>query len=461
MNNEEKMLLAMLSPKNMDEDLPDLLAYMAELKTRFEIVNKSNKDYILGHRQEILNFILQQASEHFYASKLKVYLTDEDDEDEGEIVKMSEEETKEKMEEVMSHPLFMTSIPEEVEGNPHLEALQAIKYDETPEEIGIQNLQSSKECLFKYRQHKLFKDLKDAMITVTNGIDHCNDDHTVNSSTKLQLLLQRADLNILVKNWKHSIDDLNKALNFAQTSKDLIEIFERMTKCYICLNLFTKAEKTLEDFKRIRYNQLQSKEIEYKDFQTFEEFHNRKLLEISKHKTELENALGEQEAFKRLEKTEKEYLYEELSLKGIKIAPQYHKVPVNCEANIFKDDQDKFYFPILVVYEEFNVTDYMHEILDDTTIGEIILMLTKEKLPWDKSNNYTQKSLRVFYEMSKKDNNLNSLTTYYYPLKDEDTVMSVLTKSKVIMNGFPVISIVSTNSKFFDHFLKTKIILKR
>ena len=167
-----------------------------------------------------------------------------------------------------------------------------------------------------------------------------------------------------------------------------------------------------------------------------------------------------------------------MSLRGIKLDTQIHKVPSNCEAKIYFEDECSeeeytnndvnqyikklhFHFPILVIYEEFNMTDYMQDVSGFRTFEEIKNMLFEQNLPWDKEKLYTKLSVKFFYEINKKDSNLDSFTTYYYPIKESDTLINLLTNSKIIMNGFPVISVVSTNSKFYNHFIKNKIILKR
>ena len=117
LTNEEKFLLAFFTPKNFENDLPDLLSYIAEMHKRFLIVNKSNTFYILGHNKQILRFVVKQASEHFYSSKLKVFISEDQEDEEfiNNLEPMSEEETQQSMMELMKHPLFMTEIPTSLE----------------------------------------------------------------------------------------------------------------------------------------------------------------------------------------------------------------------------------------------------------------------------------------------------------------------------------------------------------
>lgn len=50
---------------------------------------------------------------------------------------MTEEEIKQELEALQSHPLFMTEVPENVEGNIALAGIQALQYDGKPEDIAI------------------------------------------------------------------------------------------------------------------------------------------------------------------------------------------------------------------------------------------------------------------------------------------------------------------------------------
>ena len=85
-------------------------------------------------------------------------------------------------------------------------------------------------------------------------------------------------------------------------------------------------------------------------------------------------------------------------------------------------------------------------------------ILFQERLPWDKDNKYHINSITAYYEISeqnKKD------YCRYYPLRNDDKLISILTNKKVYLNGLPVIVILSQFSGFYQHFLNKKIILKR
>ena len=49
----------------------------------------------------------------------------------------TQEEIDKEIEELQSHPLFMTELPKDIENNKHLQALQALQYEGKPEDVAL------------------------------------------------------------------------------------------------------------------------------------------------------------------------------------------------------------------------------------------------------------------------------------------------------------------------------------
>ena len=164
-----------------------------------------------------------------------------------------------------------------------------------------------------------------------------------------------------------------------------------------------------------------------------------------------------------MKEEEKLYLYEELSQKGIRLKPQIHNIPHGYQSDIYKDDNNIFHFPLLIIYEEFNMTDYIQDFAENQFIEDIFEVIFENGgLPWDKDNNYNKDNCLIFYQftffdpLSKLDN------TFYYQMRKDETLIDVLTNKRLHMNGFPIISIVCPKStNFYQHFMKTKQFIKR
>jgi hypothetical protein len=183
--------------------------------------------------------------------------------------------------------------------------------------------------------------------------------------------------------------------------------------------------------------------------------------EVIAAKKELVERLEKLEVFKNMENSEMIRLYDVLTKRSIKIKKQFHNIPAHCEAKIYTDDQGLLHFPILIIYEEFNMTDYIQDLDENTLVSDILEMLLAERLPWDKENKYSMNTAACFFEVSEIDSVLKTETNYYYPLRNDDRLIDILTNKKIYMNGFPVIAIVSQMSNFYSHFMKNKIVVKR
>lgn len=162
-----------------------------------------------------------------------------------------------------------------------------------------------------------------------------------------------------------------------------------------------------------------------------------------------------------MKEDEKSMLYTLLTDRGIKLKQQYHNIPPNYEAKIFSDEDKILHFPVLIVYEEFNTTDYLRDVEEGSLISDIIETLFEESLPADKDKKYNLNTVKCFLEMSEMDTILKKETNVYFPLRSDDRLIDILTHEKVYMNGLPVIFIVSQITKFYTHFMNNKIILKR
>lgn len=448
------MLLGFLAPKNLSSDIPEILSYLADLHSRLLSVNRGDtKTYIEDNSNTILRFLLKEASEHFYSSKLRLYVEEEDKEYKPERP-LSEEETRQQMEEVMNHPLFMTEIPKDIKGNQHLEALQAIKYEGEASDVGRDLYEQADKSLGLYRKTNKFAQLKEAMAHICNAIDHCLDDGTVLESFKLKALLFRARLNAMVKNFRYALDDLNKAILFARNSLELKDVLDPMLDCLCELERFQQAAKLLSYQYKTLENEHQNGRLSEEAFKEFKSYYEEKNPLLSHKTRELEKRLEEQEALKSLDSQSRLKTFEELNSDGIALRRQVHSIPNNCEAYIYKDEATDWHFPVLIVYEEFNMTDYIQDVHWETSVLEILEMVLSERLPWDKEARYTVLSARAFLEM-----NTENLAVLYFPLTRNDTLKKVLRMRQSFINGFPVISIAS--GKFLEWFLTQKSLVAR
>jgi tetratricopeptide (TPR) repeat protein len=287
------------------------------------------------------------------------------------------------------------------------------------------------------------------MYYICNAIDHVKDDSTVPDHVKYDLYYFRSTLQLLVKNYGYAIDDLKYALFFNEND----ESYYLLINCYIALEAYEKALQIID--KRIK------KLEELKTLNNIK-FYQKKEKEVKALHAELIDKLNKIEVFKNMSNEKQLKLYDELTKRGIKIKPQIHNIPPNYEAFIHLEEDNYFHFPILIIYEEFNTTDYIQNVSETAFISDILeIILGQDKLPWDKENKYNTNTCVGFSEVSEYDSILKQQSSYYYPLKNDDRLIDVLTNKKVHMNGLPVIVVLSQLSNFYPHFLKSKVIIKR
>ena len=466
MNEEERLLHAYLCKSNLYNDIPSL---MEHLNLMFEKLNNPSD-------KQTIDNILDIAIANYYASKIRLYSEDaaNDSEDEefekkmAENIKnrkpLTEEEAKKEIEELQEYPMFMTELPENPENNVYLQSFQSLQYEGNPSQVGLDFLENSEENLEKYKKSKKFNDLKESMIDICNAIDHCENDPTCDH-IKFRLFYHRGKMQVMVKNWRYAVEDLSQGIKYINSmskeefeqelkKENIDDAYLKLIKSYIELKLFKKAKETIK--KRIQVNEnegLKSYKDKYIDCEK----------NIENLKQKLLDDLNKMETFKNMENEKKILLYDELTNKGIKLENQLINVPAGYQAEIYKDEENKYHFPILVLYEEFNMTDYIQDFAEDRLVNEILEIIFEDGyLPWDKEHRYSKSNSLLYLKCSKIHPITKIEESFYYPIRNDETLIKVLTCKKVHMNGFPVICVVSPMSfNFYEHFLKKNIVLKR
>lgn len=127
-------------------------------------------------------------------------------------------------------PFFMTKLPENIEDNVKLQALQALLYDGTPEENAT-NFKEQGNDAFKRGQ----QGYQDALILYTKGIDERPNDNLLMS----QLYNNRAAVHLALKNYGFSVRDA--ALSISH-DKNNVKAFWRAGKASLSLNKIDEAE---------------------------------------------------------------------------------------------------------------------------------------------------------------------------------------------------------------------------
>jgi hypothetical protein len=466
MNEEERFLHAYLCKKNLYNDIPSLIEHLNIMFEKLE--NPSDK--------ETIDNILEIAISNYYASKIRLYSEDAandsfDEEYEKEMeekrknrIPLTEEEAQKEIAELQEFPLFMTELPEHPENNIYLQSFQALQYEGKPDEVGLDFLKSSKENLDKYKKTKKFNDLKEAMIDICNAIDHCENDPECNH-IKFRIYYHRGTMQVMVKNWRYAVGDLSESIKYIKDMNQnefdnelkeghIDDAYLKLIKSYIEIKLFSKAKELIKQRKKVDEKEgLKSYKDKYINMEK----------DIENLKQKLLDDLSKMEAFKNMENEKQIKLYDELTSKGIKLENQIVNIPSGYQAEIYKDEENKYHFPILVLYEEFNMTDYIQDFAEDRLVSDILEIIFEDgNLPWDKEHRYSKSNCNLYLKCSKIHPITKIEESFYYPIRNDESLIKVLSCKKVHMNGFPIICVVSPMSyNYYEHFLKKNIILKR
>ena len=466
MNEEERFLHAYLCQSNLYNDIPSLMEHLNIMFQKLE--NPSDK--------ETIDNILEIAIANFYASKIRLYSEDAandsfDEEYEKEMeekrknrVPLSEEEAQKELAELQEFPLFMTELPEHPENNVYLQSFQALQYEGKADEVGLDFLKSSKEYLDKYKKSKKFNDLKEAMIDICNAIDHCEKDEECNH-IKFRLYYHRGTMQVMVKNWRYAVEDLSESIKYIKDMNqnefnnelkegNIDDSYLKLIKSYMEIKLFSKAKELIKIRKKVD---------EKEGLKAYKDKYISMEKEIHNLKQKLLDDLNKMEAFKNMENDKQIKLYDELTNKGIKLENQLMNIPAGYQAEIYKDEENKYHFPILILYEEFNMTDYIQDFAEDRLVSDILEIIFEDgNLPWDKEHRYSKSNCKLFLKCSKIHPITKIEESFYYPIRNDESLIKVLSCKKVHMNGFPIICVVSPMSyNYYEHFLKKNIILKR
>jgi len=70
-----------MASTNLKEDLNELLEYSEKMFDVFKKIHPSKIDLINKNEDELIKFLFFQAITNFYASKVKLYFSEEEDED--------------------------------------------------------------------------------------------------------------------------------------------------------------------------------------------------------------------------------------------------------------------------------------------------------------------------------------------------------------------------------------------
>ena len=258
-------------------------------------------------------------------------------------------------------PFFMTELPDNLEDNVKLQALQALLYDGTPEENATN---------FKEQGNEAFKSgrpgYKDALIFYTKGIDQKPNDALLLA----QLYNNRAAVHLALKNFGFAARDAALSISKDQSN---VKAFWRAAKASLALEKIPEAETFCG-----------------KGLELFPE--NSDLVSLVKEIQTTKIRLEEEKARIEADKAESIKLQKAMQQRGVRYHVDSEKLAsielgpglLGSDApRATLDKKNRLLLPIVFMYPPLSQFDFIQSASEDTCLLDHLTEMFAQPAPWD------------------------------------------------------------------------------
>lgn len=165
------------------------------------------------------------------------------------------------------------------------------------------------------------------------------------------------------------------------------------------------------------------------------------------------------DTLKQEKENDKINVFHALRANKIKIGKPLQEVPVDVNLEITMDKYKKLHFPVLLLYDEFMVTDFIQDWEQDVTLRQALQPIFATQAPWDAEGDYTMQTIEVYFEADQtkcldlRDTPKKKSTKKYIKCALNDKLIDVLSQPNYIVPQFPILKIISSDSDFKEAFL--------
>ncbi|KNE67409.1 hypothetical protein AMAG_11874 [Allomyces macrogynus ATCC 38327] len=333
-------------------------------------------------------------------------------------------------EEMKSIPLFMRSFDPnaDVDTVPELAALQSLIYDGTPEEIADN---------FKNQGNDMFRDGKHhyphAIQYYTQGIDQKCKDAKLNSV----LYANRAAVNLELGNLRKCVNDCLRAIEHNPTN---IKAYYRAGRAYHQLEKYDEAVSAFTHGLAADPNNGSIKVA-------LEAAQKAKLARDAKD--------AEKRAQQEYEAQQEALVAAVMKKRGIRSGTVLAQLP-NAEyashRPSYDPTTDTLTVPCLILYPEFNQSDFItHFPVESTFAEQLAPVLDEAAAPWDPQHTYRSATTDVYFLTFNEDPNLRRLVK----VGKKNTLQSVLKLSwSCVVNGVVEFLVLHRNNQFCKEYVE-------
>eukprot|EP00924_Labyrinthula_sp_SR-Ha-C_P002289 snap_masked-scaffold_19-processed-gene-6.25-mRNA-1 protein AED:1.00 eAED:1.00 QI:0/0/0/0/1/1/2/0/414 len=367
------------------------------------------------------------------------------------------------------HPLFWSKVPED--GNKEVDnmknSLTNMIYDnKSPLELALDFKENGNEA-FK-RGKKYFSS---AIKYYEEGLDWIKQENnsTATFDVKVKILSNLALIKFKQKNYGACISYCEEILKISKSQNEEVsrKVFYRLGQANFSLGKYVKAKRYL---KQVSFEKdvLDEEKLQQDLFKKLEEKINTK---IKEQKVKKDAKVREKLQVKKREKV----FLDLMASKGYQLGvPLFDFSLYPLESDFFhstkipipKLNGSNFVFPVLIVYPEFQRTDFIQAWEENVTVKEQLDCLFP--LEGKGYENLENPGIEIYYEenvvqvldltrdieiqVSKIQSNVNKLTTDYKEriiLNKNAKLSSVLSRESYVIPGIPVLWIINSNNEFY------------
>ncbi|KAK1444435.1 tetratricopeptide repeat protein 4 like protein [Babesia gibsoni] len=297
----------------------------------------------------------------------------------------------------VEHPLFMEEIPRDSSGNEDLEALQQLLAEgETRDSIAEKYKQVGNGYV---QQGEYYYEA--AISSYTNGIEAQSKDKRLNSL----LYLNRAFVHLKRKDYVKCVDDCRKCIALDPTN---LKAYYRGAVASYELALYKRALRFCLDY----YDQIKQSngDISQDVLDTLTaaspdcaNIYKRVLSKLKEQEEQLRVFMQKERETKAKEMKDAKDAVELLTNNGIKLKNNLYEVPESQNV-VFYHEGGLLHTSCLIIYDEYNITDYIENLDYSTTIGDHLDVMFPDSTD---PKGFYRKNSRCLYEVVKHDLQFN------------------------------------------------------
>ena len=156
-------------------------------------------------------------------------------------------------------------------------------------------------------------------------------------------------------------------------------------------------------------------------------------------------------------------VYRSLRSKGIKLGKRLHELPEMVDQRVTVDKKGKLHFPVLILYEQFGVTDFIQDFCEDERLAQQLRPIFNEQAPWDSEGIYRMDTIEVYFEadmtklLDPREAPKRKSTQKYVKCGINQTLLSILQHENYVVPQYPIISIISKEDEDFKEYFLGQI----